>query len=265
MRLHWIKVFWLCVFTRDTWDVLMDLYGNYVIGVLLLARFGEHGWTWCRATCEAAKAALFVVEGKFWWVICMWGSHITWISMHARMPIVSQLLRRRRYVLGSSKLWSRVRSCMYTEFLLTLTQQDTRFIVCYYCTEYMQEWTYQKRRSVWSSTTITTWGSFTVYYWILYDSFGALCVCEARCLAELSDQLADQLCVFLMWQDAQSEELWESVDGIAVIYGKDEVMYSKSTTFQVSQLAVAAVWRSPCRMDSPPWCALTLQCWPLRC
>lgn len=43
-----------------------------------------------------------------------------------------------------------------------------------------------------------------------------------------------------LWQEAKSEESWENIDAIAVIYGKDEVMYSKSTSFQVSQLTLTA-------------------------
>ena len=54
--------------------------------------------------------------------------------------------------------------------------------------------------------------------------------------------------------DEESEELWGGVDALVVIVGKDDVLYSKSTTLQVSCItereghhsplsrAVVAVW-----------------------
>lgn len=59
--------------------------------------------------------------------------------------------------------------------------------------------------------------------------------------------------VSFLWQDTKSEESWENIDGIAVIYGKDEVMYSKSTAFQVSPL-----WPCSCGTDSPSYVVLTI-------
>ena len=41
------------------------------------------------------------------------------------------------------------------------------------------------------------------------------------------------LCSLCQGGDGESEELWGEVDAIVVVVGKDDVLYSKSTTLQV--------------------------------
>lgn len=67
------------------------------------------------------------------------------------------------------------------------------------------------------------------------------------------------LILCLQGGDEDSEELWGDVDALVVVVGKDDVLYSKSTTLQVSEIIPLFNRSSLCSRSSYGCLGMSLQ------